>query len=477
MKTYGAIVLGSGQGGTPLARALAASGRKTALIESTHIGGTCINDGCTPTKTMVASARVAYLTGRGKDYGVGVKGGIGEVIVDMETVRKRKRNIVNSFRSGSEGRLRNTENLDVILGWAKFTSIKELEVTMSESGEKETVTASEIFINTGGIPAPLTIPGADTIDVLNSTTIMELDMVPEHLVVIGGGYVGLEFAQMFRRFGSKVTIIQRASQLLPREDLDIASAVRDVMSEDGITIELKSTPVSVAKTSTGVELEVSTASGFKTISFTHLLAAAGRVPATAYLSLAATGVQTDHRGFIKVSPTLETNVAGIYALGDVKGGPQFTHISYDDFRILRTNLLTTPKPPTPATITNRVVPYTVYIDPQLGRVGLNESDARILLKSDPTRRLGVAKMPMSWVARALETDESRGLMKVVVDLESELILGAAVFGAEGGEIMSMLQVGMMGDVRYSSLREATFAHPTFAEGLNNLFSYVEEIKA
>jgi pyruvate/2-oxoglutarate dehydrogenase complex dihydrolipoamide dehydrogenase (E3) component len=477
MKTYDAIVLGSGQAGTPLAGALARSGRKTALIESTHIGGTCINVGCTPTKTMVASARVAYLTGRGKDYGVSVKDGTGEVKVDMEVVRKRKRDIVSSFRGGSEGRLKRTENLEVLMGRARFTGVKTLEVEMGEGGEKETVGAEEIFINTGGYPAPLTVPGAEEIEVLNSTSIMELGVVPEHLVVIGGGYVGLEFAQMFRRFGAQVTVVQRAGQLLGREDTDIAEAVKDIMTEDGLTILLNTNPVSVAKTDSGISVKVTstTEKGDKTITCSHLLSAAGRLPATADLSLSSTGVEVDKHGFITVSPSLETSKSGIYALGDVKGGPAFTHISYDDFRIIRSNLLAPPTAPL-LTTTNRLVPYTVYTDPQLGRVGLNESEARALLSRQPDRKLGMAKMPMSWVARALETDESRGMMKVVVDMQTEEVLGATVLGIEGGEIMSMLQIAMMGKVRYSVLREGVFAHPTYAECLNNLFGNVEELK-
>jgi pyruvate/2-oxoglutarate dehydrogenase complex dihydrolipoamide dehydrogenase (E3) component len=473
MKTYDAIVLGSGQAGTPLAGALARSGRKTALIESTHVGGTCVNVGCTPTKTMVASARVAYLARRGKDYGVSA--GNGDVVVDMEVVRKRKRDIVTSFRGGSERRLKGTEGLDVIMGRARFTGKKELQVEM-EGGEKETVKAEEIFINTGGIPAPLEVPGADTIDVLNSTTVMELDVVPGHLVVIGGGYVGLEFAHMFRRFGSAVTVIQRASQLLGREDPDIAHAVKEVMTQDGLTILLNTNPVSVAKTADGISVEVSSASGTQKIECSHILSAAGRLPATSSLSLDATSVEVDKHGFIKVSPSLETSCPGIYSLGDVKGGPAFTHISYDDYRIIRSNLLDTPKPSSLVTTTNRLVPYTVYTDPQLGRVGINETEARTLLSSNPSRKLGIAKMPMAYVARALETDESRGLIKVIVDLESELILGATVFGIEGGEIMSMLQIAMMGGVKYSVLREGVFAHPTYAELLNNLFGVVGELK-
>ena len=427
MEHFDAIIIGSGQGGTPLSKALADSGLHTALIERKHIGGTCINEGCTPTKTMVSSARVAALARRGADYGVHT----GNLQIDMERVRQRKREIVDSFRTGSQARLEKTANLELIFAEASFTGPHTLAVG------NRTLTADKIFISAGARPdLPDNIAGP----YLDSTTIMELDVVPEHLVVLGGGYVGLEFGQMFRRFGSRVTIVHRGSQLLTREDPDVAEEVAKILREDGLEIQLNSNA-----TPTG----------------SHLLIATGRAPNTASLNLPAAGIETNPKGFIAVDERLETNVKGVFAMGDIKGGPAFTHIAYDDFRILRANILEHGH----ATTTNRYVPYTVYIDPQLGRVGMTETEAK-------ARNLDfkVYKMPMSHVARALETDETRGFLKALVDKETQQILGAAVLGIEGGEIMTMLQLAMMGNLPFTTLRDATFAHPTLAESLNNLFS-------
>jgi len=455
---YDAIVIGAGQSGGPLSTALANSGRKTALIERTHVGGTCINEGCTPTKTMVASAKVAYLARRGADYGVGT----GPITIDMSVVRKRKRDIVNSFRSGSERRIESTQGLDLLMGEARFIGPRTVEVRLN-SGEVQQLTAEMIFLNTGDRPAPPPLEGIERVSVLNSTTIMELDIVPEHLLVLGGGYVGLEFGQMFRRFGSQVTIVQRGPQLLAREDPDIAEEVAKILREDGIDVLLQTSAVRVAPGSDGhIQLTVRAQDGKERIlNGSHLLAAAGRKPNSDTLNLAAAGVLTDARGYIQVNDKLETNQPGIYAIGDVKGGPAFTHISYDDFRIIRTNVIEHGQ----ASIKDRLLLYTVFIDPQLGRVGLTETEAR-----EQGRKIKVARMPMNYVARALEVDEPRGVMKAIVDADSGHILGAAVLGIEGGELMSMLEIAMLGKLSYTVLRDAVFAHPTLAESLNNLFS-------
>jgi pyruvate/2-oxoglutarate dehydrogenase complex dihydrolipoamide dehydrogenase (E3) component len=457
---YDAIVIGSGQGGGPLSTAFAGAGWKTAIIEREHVGGTCINEGCTPTKTMVASARVAYLARRGADYGVRT----GPISVDMKVVRKRKRDIVESFRSGSERRLKSAQGLDLLMGEATFTGPKTLEVRMN-SGELRTVSANIICINTGDRPGRPSLPGIEQVPALDSTSIMELDSLPEHLLVLGGGYVGLEFGQMFRRFGSAVTIVQRGEQLLAREDPDVANEVAKILREDGIDVLLQTSAQRVARSGDGhIQLTVRTPDGERVVTGSHLLLAAGRVPNTEKLNLEAAGVRTNKRGYIQVDEKLETNVPGIYALGDVKGGPAFTHISYDDFRILRANLLENGD----ASIKNRLVCYTVFIDPQLGRVGLSETEAR-----EQGRNIKVAKMPMDYVARALEVDETRGFMKAVVDADTERILGAAVLGIEGGELMSMLEIAMLGKLPYTVLKEAIFAHPTLAESLNNLFGMFE----
>jgi pyruvate/2-oxoglutarate dehydrogenase complex dihydrolipoamide dehydrogenase (E3) component len=457
---YDAVVIGAGQGGVPLSRALAQAGRKTALVEREHVGGTCINEGCTPTKTMVASAKVAYFDRRSADYGVQN----GPVSVDMQKVRQRKRDIVESFRSGNEQRIEETEGLDLLMGEASFSGPKELEIHLN--GETFQLTADEIFINVGARPANPPVEGLDTVPALNSTTIMELGELPEHLLVLGGSYVGLEFAQMFRRFGSEVTVVQRGKQLMSREDADVAEAVSEIMRQDGLEVLLEAQPQRVEQSDNGeIQLTVRTPEGERKLTGSHLLVAAGRPPNTDTLNLEAADVETDKRGFVKVNERLETTVPGIYAMGDVKGGPAFTHISYDDFRIIRTNLLEGGN----ATITDRLVPYTIFIDPQLGRIGLSEQEAR-----EQGRNIGVARMPMSYVARALEMDESRGFMKAVVDAGTGQILGCAVLGIEGGEIMAMLQIAMMGGVPYTALRDGVFAHPTLAESLNNLFAALDD---
>ena len=458
---YDAVVIGAGQGGIPLARTLAQAGRRTALVEREHVGGTCYNEGCTPTKTMVASAKVAYLDRRSADYGVKN----GPVTVDMVAVRQRKRDIVEDFRNGGERRIQETEGLDLLEGEARFTGPEELEVRLN-SGDELRFTAENIFINVGARPANPPVDGLDSVPTLDSTTIMELDEIPEHLLVLGGGYVGLEFAQMFRRFGSEVTVVQRDKQLLSREDADVAEAVVEILREDGVEVLLQSEAQRAEQTGDGrIQLTIHIPEGETTLEGSHLLAAAGRTPNTDRLNLEAADVVTDKRGFVKVNERLETNVQGVYALGDVKGGPAFTHISYDDFRIVRTNLLEGGS----ATIAGRMVPYTVFMDPQLGRVGLGEEEAR-----EQGHNVRVAKMLMRHVARALEVDEPRGMMKAVVDADTHQILGCAILGIEGGEVMAMIQIAMMGKMPYTVLRDAVFAHPTLAESLNNLFATIEE---
>ena len=454
---YDAIVIGAGQGGGPLASALARAGRKTAIVEREHVGGTCINEGCTPTKTMVASARVAYLARRAADYGVHS----GDVRVDLARVRQRKRDIVESFRSGSERRLRDTPGLDLLEGEASFSGPRTISVRLA--GGTAELEADLLVINTGARPALPPVDGLDAVHALNSTSIMELDQVPEHLLVLGGGYVGLEFGQMFRRFGSSVTIVQRGPKLLAREDDDVADEVAKILREDGIEVLLEADARRALTRRDGkIALTVGIGGEQRELTGTHLLAAAGRTPNTEALQLANAGIDTDKRGHIVVDEQLRTSVPGVYAIGDVTGGPAFTHISYDDYRILKTNLVDGGS----ASTAGRLVPYTVYIDPQLGRVGLTEREAR-----DAGRAIKVASMPMSYVARALEVDETRGLMKAVVDAGSGQILGVAILGIEGGELMSLLEIAMLGKLPYTALRDAIFAHPTLAEALNNLFAY------
>jgi len=454
---YQAIVIGSGQGGNPLCAALAGAGLRTALIERKHVGGTCINEGCTPTKTMVASARVAYLARRGADYGVQT----GAIGIDMQRIRQRKRDIVNTFRDGGQARIEKTANLELIFGEASFAGPKSVLVKLNAGGQR-VLSADQIFINAGARPAVPAIDGLRDVPFLDSTSIMELDAVPEHLLVLGGGYVGLEFGQMFRRFGSRVTVVQSGAQLLAREDADVAAEIAAILRQDGIEIVLNAKMAMVVKSDKQIRLTVHVGHAPQVFEGSHLLVAAGRTPNTDSLNVSAAGIAVDRGGFIHVNSKLETSAAGIFALGDIKGGPAFTHISYDDFRILRTNLIEKGS----ASTDGRMVPYTAFIDPELGRIGISEAEARAQNKN-----VRVAKMPMSYVARALETDESRGFMKAIVDSASGQILGAAVLGIEGGEIMAMLEIAMMGKLPYTALRDATFAHPTLAESLNNLFQH------
>jgi pyruvate/2-oxoglutarate dehydrogenase complex dihydrolipoamide dehydrogenase (E3) component len=456
---YQAIVIGSGQAGTPLCVALAEAGLRTALIERAHVGGTCVNEGCTPTKTMVASGRVAYLARRGADYGVHT----GDVRIDMERVRRRKRDIVEKFRHGNRARIDKTRNLELIFGEASFTSPTSVVVKLAD-GSRRSLTADRFFINAGERPSVPAIEGLRDVPFLDSTSIMELDAVPEHLLVLGGGYVGLEFGQMFRRFGSRVTIVQMAAQLLVHEDPDVAREIAAILEQDGIDIRLNAKASRLTRAGSRIRLVVNSGTESTELDGSHLLVATGRTPNTDSLNVSAAGIATDERGYIKVSETLQTSREGIFALGDIKGGPAFTHISYDDFRIIRTNVLQNGK----ATTAGRLLPYTVFIDPQLGRVGLTEADARA-----QHRNVRVARMRMTSVARALEVDETRGFMKAVVDADTEEILGLAILGIEGGEVASMLQVAMMGKLRYTTLRDAVFAHPTLAESLNNLFTHFD----
>lgn len=451
---YDAIVIGSGQGGGPLSTALADAGMRTALIERKHVGGTCINEGCTPTKTMIASGRVAYLARRAADYGVHT----GAITIDMLKIRQRKRDIVESFRGGSESKIRKAKNLDLIFGEARF--VDPTTVSIRSKGEERKVSAQLIFINAGTHASHPKLDGLDKVPFLDNVSIMELGEVPEHLLILGGGYIGLEFGQLFRRLGSRVTIIQSEPQLLTREDPDVADEVRKILEQDGIEVLLSAKATRVGMDGSHVHLDVQHSGASTILEGSHLLVATGRVPNSDSLNLGDAGIKTDEHGFIQVNDRLETSVAGIYALGDIKGGPAFTHISYDDYRVLRANILEHGH----ASVKNRIVPYTVFIDPQLGRVGITETDAR-----HEGKKIRVAKLPMSSVARALEVDETRGFMKAIVDAETNQILGAAILGVEGGEVMAVLETAMIGKLPYTALRDATYAHPTLAESLNNLF--------
>lgn len=514
---YEAIVIGSGQGGGPLAQAFANIGRTTALIESTHVGGTCVNEGCTPTKTMVASGRTAYVVSGARAMGVSFSRS--SCHLKFDKIRMRKCDMVNKFREGSERRIRDTPNLDLIMGKARFISSNEIEVTMNGSLDVQTYRADKIFINAGCSPAPLTIQDAHIIEpahFLTSTSIMELAEIPRHLLVVGGGYIGVEFAQLFRRFGSDVSLVQRSPHLLPNEDSDISTEMEKILKEDGINLYLGAQPQWFSKVPTGsVVLQIKTSLGdTKSLFVSHVLNATGRRPNTEALNLRAAGIETDARGFIRVNEFLETSAPDIYALGDIKGGPAFTHISYDDFRILKHNLLTHSTCPS-ISISDRQVPYCIFTDPQLGRIGLTETQAQKLYDAGgglagPTStsassikingtaspaqeeadditptlenphskpmgaRIASATLPMTSVARALELGETRGLMKAVIDRETDRILGFSCLAYEGGEVMSVVQMAMQAGLTWRHLRDSVFAHPCTSEALNNLFAMFGE---
>lgn len=453
---YDAIIIGTGQAGKPLALSLADAEWKVAIIERDLVGGSCVNVGCSPTKAMVSSARVAYLARRAGDYGVNIS----DLNINMKVIKAKKQKVVDSFRGGNIKRLEAHKYIDLIMGEAKFNGKNSVEIVLV-SGDKLQLTSEKIFINTGCRPDVPSISGINEIPYLNSSTIMELEEVPEHLLVLGGGYIGLEFGQMFRRFGSKVTIIHRGKQLLSREDTDIAEEVAKIFENEGIEVILNAEASEINQSDDGdIVLTYKSQSNEQSVSGTHILVATGRVPNSDSLNLKSAGVETTDSGYITADDKLETNVPGIYSLGDVKGGPQFTHISYDDFRIIRSNLLEDGN----ASTVGRFVPYVVFIDPQLGRVGMTEKEV-----GKAGYNYKVAKLPMKYVARALETDETNGIMKAIVDLDTKQILGGAILGVEGGEVMSVLQVAMMGKLPYTALKEGVFAHPTFSESLNNLF--------
>lgn len=452
------LVIGSGQAGNPLAAAFAAKGKRVAMVERGAVGGTCVNYGCTPTKAMVASAEMAALARRGAEFGVRV----GEVAVDMAAVRDRKREIVAKSRGSSEKSVE--KNAELLRGEASFVGPKTVRVRLNEGGER-TVLGGVVVIDTGLSPELPKVEGIGDVPTLDNVSVMELQRVPGHLLVLGGGYIGIEFAQMFRRFGAAVTVVQHGPQLLEREDADVAERLTDILREDGITILLGAKATRVEQGGDGVRLTVEMDGQEHVVEGTDLLVATGRKPNTAVLELEKAGVETDEKGYVRVNDRLETTAAGVYAVGDVKGGPAFTHIAYDDYRVLRENLLEGGS----RSIKHRVVPYCVYTDPQLGRVGLSETEAK-----EQGRAYKVARLEMTSVARAFETGQTRGMMKALVDPETKEILGAAILGAEGGEIMSMIEIAMMGKLPYTALRDATLAHPTYAESLNRLFGSLEE---
>jgi pyruvate/2-oxoglutarate dehydrogenase complex dihydrolipoamide dehydrogenase (E3) component len=461
MKQFDVIIIGSGQAGSPLARKMAKAGKKTAIVEKRLVGGTCVNDGCTPTKTMVASARAAYLAGRCNNLGIHIDG----YSVDLPQIKKRKDAIVAHSREGNQKSLEEDDNIDLIFGEASFTGPKSLSIKLNDGGTEE-IKADQIFINVGTQIIIPDIEGLKDIDYLTSTSILELETIPQHILVLGGNYIGLEFSQMFRRFGSQITLLERGPRIMSREDDDIAHELTGILAEEGIAIHANAQATKFEKDDNGKILVTANLNGrTEQLECSHVLIAIGREPQSKALNLEAAGVKTDEKGYIKVDGKLQTNVPGIYALGDVKGGPQFTHIAYNDFTIVWRNLLQGQD----LTTEGRPIPYTMFTDPQLGRVGITEAEAK---KQGINYKVAILKMDS--VARAVEVGETRGMMKAIVNADTKEILGVAIMAEEGGEIMSVTQMAMMGGITYDRIRYCVFAHPTYSESLNNLFMTLDE---
>ncbi|TKT75069.1 FAD-containing oxidoreductase [Aquamicrobium sp. LC103] len=443
--SYDAIVVGAGQAGPSLAVRLAQAGMKTAIVERKLVGGTCVNTGCTPTKTMVASAYVAHMARRAADYGVKIAA---QVDVDMAAVKTRADGVAARSRGNLEDWLGGTDNCTLIRGHARFASPAELVV-----GDTR-LTAPRIFLNVGGRAFIPDYPGIDRIDYLTNSSILRLDTVPRHLVVVGGGYVGLEFAQMFRRFGSEVTIVERGDRLIKREDEDISSAIREILETEGIRLRLGADCIAFAPHEEGVAVKVDCREGSPEVIGSHVLLAIGRRPNTDDLELDKAGVATDKHGYVETNEELRTNVPGIWALGDCNGRGAFTHTSYNDYEIVAENLLDGAA----RKVSDRHPAYALYIDPPLGRAGMTEAEAR-----ETGREILVGMRPMTRVSRAVEKGEAQGLMKVVVDTASERLLGAAILGVGGDEAVHSVLDMIYADVPFKALKHAVHIHPTVAE--------------
>jgi pyruvate/2-oxoglutarate dehydrogenase complex dihydrolipoamide dehydrogenase (E3) component len=455
---YEVIVLGCGKGGKTLATELGNKGVKTALIERSAemIGGTCINVACIPTKTFITSARVAQAVRRAGDFGIRT----GDVAMDWAGVRRRAEGVVAAMRAMNHKNFTSAPALDFILGSGRFVEPHVIEVR-ENNGDVRRLSAEKIFINTGTRPAQPSISGLDEVNALNSESIQRLNELPDHLIVLGGSYVALEFAQMFRHFGSKVTVLERAAQLLKREDADVVEVLGGVMREEGIEIQLNCSVERVEKDGKGVAVVLATDGKATRVSGSHLLVALGRTPNTEELNLAAAGVETDKRGFVKVNERLETSATDIWALGDVNGGPQFTHASLDDYRIVKANVFDGGR----RTTADRLVPFTLFTEPELARVGVTEKEAR-----QQGLDIRVAKFPVASIPRAKTMSESRGLMKAIVDAKTNRILGCAILSVEAGEMLGTVQMAMIAGLQFTVLRDAVLSHPTMVEGFNNLFA-------
>jgi pyruvate/2-oxoglutarate dehydrogenase complex dihydrolipoamide dehydrogenase (E3) component len=454
---FDAIVIGTGQAGPSLAVRLATAGRKTAIIERKLIGGTCVNNGCIPTKTLIASARAAYVARRGGDFGVTIDA---PIRVDMAEVKKRKDSIVRHSTDGLTNWLGGTSGLTMIQGHARFEGPKTIRV-----GDR-LLEAKQIFINVGGRALVPDMPGIAEIPYLNNSTIMHVDFLPEHLVIVGGSYIGLEFAQMYRRFGSKVTVIEMGPRLIGREDEDVSAAIQAILEAEGIAFRLNAKCVALARRGRDIVVNISCEEEPREVAGTHVLLAVGRVPNTDDLGLDKPGIATDGRGYITVDDQLRTNVPGIWALGDVNGRGAFTHTSYNDYEIVAANLLDGDS----RRVSDRIGTYALFIDPPLGRAGMTEKEVRA-----SARKALVATMPMTRVGRAYERGETLGFMRVVVDAETKRILGASILGIDGDEVIHSLLDVMYAGTPYTVIQRAMHIHPTVTELIPTLLGKLEPL--
>ena len=444
MPQFDAIIIGTGQAGPSLAHRLAAAGQRVAVIERHHFGGTCVNTGCTPTKTLVACAYAAHLARRAGDYGVSVPG---PITVDMKKVRARKDYVLGFSTRGVERALRNNPMISIYQGHARFTAPQWVAVG------GETLSAPRIFINVGGRAAVPDIPGLDEVEYFTNSSLLDVDFLPPHLIIVGGSYVGLEFAQIYRRFGSEVTVVEMAPRLIPREDEDVSAAVAGILNAEGIALHFGASDLKLAKRGKDIVASFD-AGGRKEVTGSHLLIAVGRRPNTDDLGLDTAGVAVDKRGFIEIDDQLRTNVAGIWALGDCNGRGAFTHTAYNDFEIVVANLLDND----PRRLSDRILAYNLYTDPPLGRVGLTEAEVR---KSN--RPALLAKMAMEDVSRAFEKGETQGFMKVLVDAETKRLLGASILGVGGDEVVHAILDLMYAKAPYTVMQRAVHIHPTVSE--------------
>jgi pyruvate/2-oxoglutarate dehydrogenase complex dihydrolipoamide dehydrogenase (E3) component len=458
MPNYDAIIIGTGQSGPALARRLVAAGRKVAIIERKRFGGTCVNTGCTPTKTLVASAYVAHVARRASDYGVRIEGPID---VDMKAVKARKDAVVAAFRNGLERSLKTLQGCAVYEGHARFVAQKKVAVNGSE------LAAEQIFINVGARAAIPPIPGLDQVPYLTNSSMMDIDFLPSHLVILGGSYVGLEFAQLHRRFGSTVTVIETGPRLISREDQDVSQAVADFLKEEGIDVRVDSKVIGVATQGNSIAAKIESAGRISQIAGTHMLVATGRRPNTDDLGLDRAGIATDSRGYIAVDDQLRTNISGIWALGDCNGRGAFTHTSWNDFEIVAANLLDND----PRRVSDRITAYALYTDPPLGRAGMTETEVRKTGK--PAL---ISTMAMKDVTRAYERGETKGLMKILVNRESKQILGASFLGLEGDEIIHSVLDVMYAKAPYTVIQRAMHIHPTVSEFIPTMMDRLKPLQ-